>query len=168
MNVIEELKKTVPETRQEKLGDFDVYRFETVTPAFTFENVLVNIGEQYLIQIIAKDSFDEELAIFLLKYLEKIDFNVENTNKLTVLNVKYPSNWEFNTLVITPPAIAERFKHQSDVLGKVTFWVFPAFDGEFTSEYSKKEFNHQLGRKDGWRTDISNWNRKPKTEPIWD
>jgi hypothetical protein len=64
--------------------------------------------------------------------------------------------------------VARRFEHESVLLQRLTYWVVPAFSGEFADRAGGAAFWHQLRRKDGWRSVVVRWDRSRKTQPVFD
>lgn len=66
------------------------------------------------------------------------------------------------------PCVAKRFEHESPALMRVTYWIVPAFDGEFDDGADGATFWHQLRRKDGWKLEVIRWDRERKVCPTID
>ncbi|MEM7164428.1 MAG: hypothetical protein AAF581_03135 [Planctomycetota bacterium] len=150
-----------------QIGSHRVVRYTLSVPAFTFESVLMPLRSGTVVQLIARDSFDGRLAEFLLDQCAGLAEAPDSTT-LTVHTSKFPTPWQFDTVVVAPPSAANRFEHQSESLNRVTYWCIPAFTGEFAHGDNPDQFRHQVGRKDGWRLPVTRWDRSPKTERSYD
>jgi len=162
------LQEIQPDGTTAVLGRHQVFHFRTLTPAHTFESVVKDVGSGRLVELTARDSFDERLAEFLLDQVEKLVLPGLFTRTIRVVPTVFPAPWLFDALVVTPPRVAKRFEHQSAVLQRVTYWVVPAFDGEFADRADVAEFWHELDRKDGRRSVVVRWDRSQKTRPVFD
>lgn len=167
MDILAEVQNVVPAAAEAVVGRHGVVRFTRTTPAHRFEAVLAEVGGR-LIELTARDSYDERLAEFLLDRAAEIDLPGPRARSIRVAPAEYPAPWAFTAVVIVPPAIAQRFEHESAALSRVTYWVVPAFDGEFADGAAGDVFWHQLQRKDGWRSDVIRWDRARKTSPVFD
>ena len=156
-----------PTAREAAIGRHRVLRYSTETPAHTFESVLLVLDDSRVLQLVARDSFDDELAAFLLDQVVGRQVT-RDEEALAVIPATFPEPWAFDCVVVAPPTVAKRFEGRSDYLRDRAFWAFPAFRGEFSPGEGSKEFWHQLGRKDGSRIHIVNWRRTPKTAKAWD
>jgi hypothetical protein len=168
MTVESELLRIEPEAQQIMLGDHKVYRSQRVTPAHTFASIVKATSASELIQLVARDSYADSLAQHLLDEAGKAELEDRSSERLRVSASAFPDPWKFDAVVVVPPLIAKRFEHRSNLLSLATFWVVPAFAQEFKDGESGKAFWHQLGRKDGWRVHVVDWNRQMKTAPVWD
>jgi len=149
------------------VGGHEVFRFQQVTPAHTFESVVKEVDGR-LIELTARDSFDERLAAFLLDMAAEVGLPGPRIRTIRVAATEFPPPWEFGAIVVVPPEIAKRFEQESGALQRFTYWLLPAFDGEFTDGADGAAFWHQLGRKDGWRSVVVRWDRSRKTRPVFD
>lgn len=163
-----ELLRVEPNAERFQLGSHDIYRFQTVTPAHTYSSIIKSKDSGSLIQLTARDSFDERLAVHLLDQVDELELGDRADNWVRVHPTAFPDPWKFEVIVVVPPPVASRFRHQSEILSSLTFWILPAVSGEFKDGDNSETFQHQLGRKDGWRIHPINWSRKLKTEPNWD
>src|SRR5262249_49033332 len=120
------------------------------------------------IELTTRDSFDEVLARLILDRVEVQHLPTHGSGKIRVVPVEFPEPWGFDCLVIVPPRVAGRFRHRSKQLRVATYWVGPAFRGEFEDGDSGDEFWHQIYRKDGWRVVVVRWDRSRKTRPVFD
>lgn len=168
MSIEFELAQIEPNAKQVRLGSHSVYRFQTVTPAHTFISVIKPENSGKVIQLTARDSFADTLAQHLLDQMDKIDLGDQASECIRVHPFACPDPWKFDVVVVAPPLVAKRFEHQSKALSRATFWIVPAFSQEFRDKDSDKTFWHQLGRKDGWRVHVIDWNREFKTERKWE
>ncbi|WP_439631842.1 hypothetical protein [Gemmata sp.] len=161
------LREVRPDVAVDIVGGQEVFRFRQVTPAHTFEAVVKDVGGR-MIELTARDSFDERLAAFLLDTAADVGLPGPRARTIRVVAAEFPPPWEFGAVVVVPPVIAKRFEHESAVLRRVTYWVLPAFAGEFTDGADGSAFWHQLERKDGWRSVVVRWDRSRKTRPVFD
>ncbi len=150
------------------VGGKSVFRYTISTPAHKFESVIADMGSGRLVELTARDSFDDRLAAFLLARLAKCEPPGLRSKTIRVINTPFPEPWSFSAVVIVPPIVAKRFEHESAVLQKRTYWAVPAFDGEFADMADGASFWHELGRKDGWRIVVVRWNRTRKLECDFD
>ena len=157
-----------PAAREAAIGRHGVLRYSTKTPAHTFESVLLVLDDSRVLQLVARDSFDDALAAFLLDQLVANRQALDDEAALTVFAASFPEPWTFDCVVVAPPTIAKRFDGRSGYLRERVYWAFPAFRDEFSPDDGAKEFWHQLGRKDGWRIHVVDWRRTPKTAKAWD
>ena len=161
------LREVQPDVAVGIVGGHEVFRFQQVTPAQTFEAVVKEVDGR-LIELTARDSFDERLAAFLLDMAAQVGLPGPRARTIRVAAAQFPPPWEFGAVVVVPPVVAKRFEHESTALQRVTYWVVPAFAGEFTNGADGAAFWHQLGRKDGWRSVVVRWDRSRKTQPVFD
>ena len=71
MSLEAELFTTERTTWRLVLGSHDVFQFETVTPAHTFGSIVRFCPPAIPVQLIARDSFSEPLATFLLDQIDE-------------------------------------------------------------------------------------------------
>ncbi len=162
------LQEVHREGKSVTLGRHRVFRFRTSTPAHVFESLVMQFDDRRLVELTSRDGFDERLAVFLLDEVADLKLPAISSTTIQVAAATFPKPWSFDAVVIVPPSVANRFEHQSPVLRRVTYWVVPAFDGEFADGADGVEFWHQLGRKDGWRSVVVQWDRSKKTQPVYD
>jgi hypothetical protein len=159
-----ELKSVHPSATASMIGHHRIYWFSDETPMHKFDSVLVATAREKLIELTARDSYDECVARSMLDCVDGRELPSLGSDQIEVIPAQFPAPVEFDVILIVPPRIARRFEHQSDVLQAVTYWVLPAFSGEFVDGASGKEFWHQLYRKDGWKIPVIQWDRSRKTE----
>jgi hypothetical protein len=162
------LLEIYPDATRASLGQHEVFRFKEMTPAYTFECVVKAVNGVSLIELTARDSFDEALALWMLDQVASVELPPIDSAHIRVTSARFPKPWNFQSLVTVPPLIAERFKHQSEFLENITYWVVPAFRGEFNDRDGGRAFWHQIYRKDGWNVPVIRWDRSPKRKPIHD
>jgi hypothetical protein len=121
-----------------------------------------------LIELTARDSYDERLAAFLLNAVIRVGLPGVRSFKVRVVGAEYPPPWEFDDIVIVPPAIARRFDHESAALRRVTYWVVPAFGGEFADGDEGGAFWRRIRRNDGWHVMVVRWDRNRKVRRTFD
>jgi len=163
-----ELKRVCPDAVPVRIGKHEVYLYHNVTPAHTYEVIIQLIDGQQLLELTARDSFDAPLAEFILDRLTDLEMPPRESMNIGVFPIEFPAPWQFNCVVVAPPEVAGRFDNQSELLKSMTYWAFPAFEGEFKHGDKGKAFWRQIGRKDGWRSDVIRWSRLPKTEKTFD
>ncbi len=168
MSLLRELKKARPDAIRLKLDSHSVYRFDDVTPAHTHVSILKLRNPKWIVQLTSRDSYCDDLAIFLLEQIDRLKMNNLYPDRLSVTNVTYPAPWKFETVVVVPPLIWNGFKNKSAALTAATFWAVPAFASDFLDGNDGKAFRHQLCRKDGWRIHPIDWNRERKTSKKYD
>jgi hypothetical protein len=166
--VVTELLKVWPDATKGELGSHDVYRHQDETLAHKYEAVIKPVPGPRLIEITARDGFDEELAMFLLDSVGDAKLPALGSGKIRVFAAAFPKPWSFECVVVVPPKIAERFGHQSVKLKRITYWVVPAFAYEFRDGESGDGFWLQVRRRDGWNVSVIRWDRARKSEPVWD
>ena len=66
-----------------------------------------------------------------------------------------PTDLTFDTIAIVPPRIARRFEAESAKLKRVTYWVLPAYAGEFRNGAGPEEFWGSVGAEMAFRWDRS-------------
>lgn len=157
-----------PDATRMLIGSHRVIRYCDETPAHAFVSIAKVDRDNVIIELTARDSYDETLARFLLDQLECQSLPSADSGSIRVFDVPFPDPWSFECVVITPPLVANRFENESDALNAATYWVVPAFQGEFADGDPGKAFWHQLRRRDGWRSVVIRWDREPKTEPVYD
>jgi hypothetical protein len=166
--LVAELMKVWPQAARVKLGKHDVFRHHYETPAHKYEAIVIFLEGPRVLRLTARDSFDRRLALFLLNSATTRELPTLGSVKIRVHSVKFPRPWLFECLVVVPPRIAKSFAHQSARLRRATYWVVPAFAGEFKDRDDGKAFWHEIYRKDGWNVSVIRWDRTGKTEPSWD
>src|SRR5262245_23760692 len=139
-NLDAELLAVYPEATQSALGRHRVLRYRDETPAHTYERVFRNIDDALLIELTASDSFDDSLACCLLDHVDRVQLPPQESDKIRVAPADLPSPSRFDCVVIAPPKVANRFEHQSERLQRLTYWVLPAFQGEFKDGDDAKAF----------------------------
>jgi hypothetical protein len=110
----------------------------------------------------------EDVRFPILDQLQGQQLPTRGSGKIRVVPVRFPKGCKFDSLVIVPPRVASRFEHQCKRLRLATYWIEPAYHGEFQDGANGKEFWHQVYRKDGWRVVVVRWDRTRKTEPVFD
>jgi hypothetical protein len=166
--VVTELMKVWPEATKGVLGSHEVYRYQDETPAHKYEAIIKPVPGPRLIELTARDGFDDSLAAFLLDRVEEAELPALGSDKVRVVAATFPKPWSFECVVVVPPKIAARFEHQSSRLKRITYWVVPAFAYEFRDGESGEGFWLQVRRRDGWNVSVVRWSRSRKTEPVWD
>jgi len=118
-----------------------------------------------VILIRATNSFDDSLAIWLLKTTIHL-WNKKHirSKKLTVTNSIYgggveSANREFDSIGYAPPGYEEYLNNESKFLDGIIMHVFPMYGLEFSQSFTIDQYREQRNRKDGWWVDITNWNR---------
>lgn len=167
-DIITELAKVWPDATKGVLGSHRIYRQRDETPAHKFESVIKPLPGPRLLQLVARDGFDDGLAAFLLDCIDEANLPGLASKKLRVFAAEFPESWPFECVVIVPPKIAERFDNESARLKRITYWVVPAFAYEFRNGENKDGFWYQLYRKDGWNVTVVRWHRSRKSKPDWD
>jgi hypothetical protein len=166
--LVGELLRVWPDAAPARLGEHDVFRYRYETPAHKFESVVKFVDGPRVIELTARDSFDQRLARFLLDAAAGLDLPALGSGRVRVAAAQFPAGWPFECVVVAPPRVARRFDHQSARLRRVTYWVLPAFAGDFRAGEHGEEFWHQVYRKDGWGVTPVRWDRSRKTRPAWD
>lgn len=167
-NLMAELKRLHSEAAPGLIGKHKICRFRTVTPAHTFECVIKKVRGGRLIELTARDSFDAKLAKFLFDQAENMELLGMRAKTIRVAEAEFPDPWPFEVIVVVPPDVAKRFEHQSTSLSRATYWLLPAFEGEFADRADAAAFWHQINRKGGWRSVVVDWDRSRKTKPVFD
>lgn len=167
-HIVAELKELWPDASQGVLGSHDVLRHRDETPAHKFESVIKLVSDKRLVELTARDSFDDVLGTFLLDSIEEAELPALGSKRICVYATNFPNPWSFECVVVVPPKIAERFDHESARLKRMTYWVVPAFAYEFRHGEGGDGFWCQMRRRDGWRVDVMNWHRSKKVAPRWD
>jgi hypothetical protein len=162
------LQEIHPDCMVVDLGKYRVFRFRTSTPAHTFDSIVLKTCDESLVELTSRDSFDKQLAEFLLDQVVLVGLPSRRARGIRVAAATFPKPWAFNAFVIAPPAVANRFEHRSKTLRRITYWVVPAFEGEFVDRANRDAFWHQVYRKDGWRSVVVWWDRLPKTQPFFE
>jgi hypothetical protein len=166
--IVAELMKVWPDVAPARLGKHDVFRHREETPAHNYESVVKVVDGERLIELTARDRFDGELAAFVLDTMDGQELPVLGSGRIRVIAARFPQPWRLECIVVVPPPIAKRFDHQSARLRRITYWIIPAFAGEFRNGEDGDAFWHQIHRKDGWNVSPIRWDRVRKTEPVWD
>ncbi len=112
-DVAAELKTVWDECSEDVLGSHSVLRYRTETPAHKFESVVKLLPGPRLIEVTSRDGFDDQLAAFLLDFMDAKPLPSLSSNRIRVFATKFPSPWKFECVVIVPPKIARRFEHES-------------------------------------------------------
>jgi hypothetical protein len=161
-NFASKLQKVHPEGMEAVLGEHRVFRFATTTPAHVFKSAAKSVRGGRLVEVTARDGFDERLAAFLLDQVELAKLPPLQSETIRVIPAAFPPPWRFDSVVLVPPRIANRFEHESKVLRRVTYWVLPAFEGEFADGADGEAFWRQIRRKDGRHSPVVDWARPPR------
>src|SRR5690348_13348529 len=109
-----------PEAMRGMLGRHDVFRHRNETPAHKYEAVVKPVDGPRLIELTARDSFDDGLATFLLDTVVGRELPALGSGRLRVFPAKFPKPWSFECVVVVPPKIAGRFDHESARLKRIT------------------------------------------------
>jgi hypothetical protein len=157
-----------PGARLLALGKHEVFRHHDDTPAHKYEFVIKFFDGPCLIELSARDSFDERLAEFLLDNMDGRELPGLHSARIRVFAARFPEPWPFECIVVVPPRIAKRFEHQSGRLERVTYWVVPSFAWEFRDGEDGEGFWSQIERRDGWNVSVIRWDRRRKTRPGFD
>jgi hypothetical protein len=167
-DAIAELQLAWPDAELGVLGQHAVYRHRDVTPAHRYAAAVKLVAGGRLLELTARDSFDDRLAALLLDCEDEGRLPAVGSAAIRVTAAEFPKPWGFECVVVVPPKIAERFDHQSALLKRVTYWVVPAFAYEFRDGEGADGFWQQLRRRDGWAVSVVRWDRVRKTRPVWD
>jgi hypothetical protein len=166
--LLSELKEVWPEAVPGRLGANEVFLHHLDTPAHSYDSVIKFIDGPRLIELTARDSFDPELARFLLDQVGGPELPALGSRRIRVLSSKFPDPWPFECIVIVPPRIAKRFENESARLRRITYWVVPTFAAEFRDGEDGDAFWRQIYRRDGWNFCVVRWDRSRKTKPLRD
>jgi hypothetical protein len=166
--MVTELMKFWPETTRAALGKHQVFRHTREVPAHKYESVIKALDGPRLIELTARDSFDDRLAKFLLDSLKPQDLPAPSSRRIQVFAATFPKPWSFECTVVVPPKIAQRFEHESVRLKRITYWIVPAFAFEFRDGEDGDGFWLQIRRRDGWNVSVIRWDRFRKTKPVND
>lgn len=161
------LHRVRPDGEVVAVGGHQAFRYRTATPAHTYHSVVAAVGGR-LVELTARDSFDEQLAVFLLDTVAGLTLPGPRSRFIRVFPADFPVPWSFSAVVVVPPVVARRFEHESPALRRIVYWSVPAFDGEFADRTDGAAFWHQIRRKDGWRSVVVRWDRSPKSRPVFD
>lgn len=156
------LLKVHPEGVESTIGKHRVFRFTMSSVAYLFKSAVKSVENGRLVEMIARDNLDERLGGFLLDQIEASKLPALTSETIRVIPAAFPTPWRFDCVVLVPPRIANRFEHESPVLRRITYWVFPAFEGEFVDGANGETFWHQIHRKDGRHVSVLDWTRPPK------
>ena len=126
-DLISELVKLRPGAARVMMGQHEVFRHHDQTPAHEFDSVIKLLDGPRLIELTARDSFDDRLAEFLLDRIAEQALPGLRSGRIRVLSTLFPEPWVFECIVVVPPTIAGRFEHESSRLRRVTYWVVPGF-----------------------------------------
>ena len=159
MSIENELKRIRPSLEQCSLGQFSVLVYKTVVPAFDMTGLVLPISETMAVEVLAKDSYDPELALFLLSEADKATGEMENAGAIIEISVEFPDPYKFDSICIAPPKVAKRFEGESEELSEHLFWVFPAYKGEFPTGSDNKYFVQKITRKDNEMVSVVRWDR---------
>ncbi len=162
MKIKSELLKIYPSTSEQKLNKFNTLQYDITVPAFDMVGIVCPIDDGRGIELLAKDSYDSQLAGFLLVEAIRLLDSQEETHAIIEKSCTYPKPYPFDAICVAPPIIAQRHKEYSEKLTKYLYWVFPAFMGEFPHGSSGDYFQHQLHRKDDNLIAITRWDRLKK------
>jgi hypothetical protein len=147
----------------------DFLRTTNKTPAHEFIQLSCELGPNHLLTTLARDSYQENVALWLLRRASKVWTERKRVCKHIICDDNiYPGSGSevlgrFDRLVIIPPSFWQNFKGESKTLEKCTWMVQPCFKIEVESDFTPEQFWHRIGRKDKWRIDLLNWNRIIKT-----
>jgi hypothetical protein len=167
-DLVSELLKVRPGAARVMMGQHEAFRLHDETPAHEFDSVIKLLDGPRLIELTARDSFDDRLAGFLLDRIAEQALPGLRSGRIRVLSARFPETWAFECIVVVPPTIAGRFEHESSRLRRVTYWVVPAFANEFRDGEGAEAFWYQIGRKDGWNVPVIRWDRCRKAAPTFD
>ena len=163
-----ELVRVAPTAKSLKIGSHEVYQYSRITPAHEFTGIVNFQRSRRTLELIARDSFSEHLATEVLDKTQDHGLSDLDGNSIRVNSTTFSAPYQFDSIVIVPPPIAKRFVHESDLLSRSIYWIFPAYQAEFEDGADYEAFWHQIQRKDGWRVHPIDWNRSLKDKPTWD
>jgi hypothetical protein len=135
------------------------------TPAHTFVQLTCELDAHRLITTMARDSYREQAALWLLRRARSMLTELKHPPKRILCDDNiYPGHGReelgrFDRLVVLPPTYWRNFKGESPMLEECTWMVQPTFGIELDGDLTVEQFQHRIGRKDGWRIDLLNWNR---------
>ncbi len=167
-DLMSELIRVWPDATRVILGQHEVFRHHDETPGHRYDAVIKFLAGPRLLELTARDSFDQRLAGFLLDRIDLQALPGLRSRRIHVFAVQFPAPWLFETIVLVPPAIAQRFEHESIPLRRATYWAFPAFAWEFRDGEDGEGFWHQVQRRDGWNVIVVRWDRCRKIEPSFE
>lgn len=156
--LLQELQRLEPDAQLVALGSHKVWIWQTVVPAFTFENLLLLQSDQRAIQVKARKGFTIDLARAVFDLVVKWGAFDREARTITVLS--WP-DWgkPFDQVVIAPPMIAHCFRYQSEILNNTCFWAFPTYSGEFITGQDEAEVEATIRR--SGEVQIAEWDREP-------
>lgn len=156
--LLRELQRLEPDARRVSLGSHEVWMWQTIVPAFTFDNLLFLQADQRAIEIKARKGFQISVAQVLLDLVVQSEAFDPQAKTISVLT--WPgSPHMFEQAVIAPPKVAHCFNHQSEVLERACFWAFPSYSGEFKTGQDEAEFEATIRR--AGEVNIVEWDREP-------
>ena len=83
--LLQELRRLEPDAQQVSLGSHKVWMWQTVVPAFTFNNILLLASDERAIEIKARTGFSTELAKGLLDVVVRWEGFEAQAKTITVL-----------------------------------------------------------------------------------
>lgn len=156
--LLQELRRLEPDAQQVSLGSHKVWMWQTVVPAFTFNNILLLASDEMAVEIKARTGFSTDLAKGLLDVV--VPWKGFDTQAKTITVLPWSrSPHRFDQAVIAPPVVARCFQHQSEILQRACFWAFPSYSGEFKSGQNEGELDATIRR--AGEVHVVEWDRAP-------
>ena len=156
--IVDALKSTGWDAKEISLGSHRAWHLFTETPAFRFDT-LVHISpvSRRLIVLRARSSFDLSFASYLLSRATE-----EWLDRCPKEHISISPGFElpgrkFDGIGLAPPAVAQCFASQAQILTDHSFWVYPVMNSDFRGDEDRAAFQFRLGK--GGRIAIIDWNR---------
>jgi len=161
-SVVDALKSTGWNAKEISLGSYIAWHLFTETPAFRFDT-LVHIpqGSRRLIVLRARSSFELSFASYLLSRATEEWLNCCPNEYISISPGFDLPGRRFDGVGLAPPAVAQCFASQAQILTDHSFWVYPVMKNDFRGDEDRSAFHFRLGK--GGRIAIIDWNRDGST-----
>lgn len=153
----EEVKKIAPDSEPLKVGSFSGFKHVKATALHTFVYIDLFVEGLGFIHVVSRNSFDEDLLTCLVREFER---NRIKNYKKNVLRMHVGQGLKhFDCYGLAPPLLAKAYSHESELLTKHGYQLFPMHGIEFLDGFSEDQFWSQRLRKDQWAVNVLRWDR---------
>jgi hypothetical protein len=140
----------------------NAYWFEIETPAHRFTNVVAVLDRERYLGLVARDSFDPQLAASVIQFVRDRQAEIVPTNPVAILERFHHQGCLFDCVLVVSPQANVLYQTESPTLHSRSFEAIPIYRCEFSGDETPELF--RLVRSDFVPT--LDWRRSPAPR-IW-
>jgi hypothetical protein len=140
----------------------NAYWFEVETPAHRFTNVVAVLDRQHYLGLVARDSFDPQLAASVVQFVRDRQAEIVPTKPVEILERFHHQGCLFDCVLVVSPQANVLYQADSPALHSRSFEAIPIYRCEFSGDETPELF--KLVRSDFVPT--LDWRRSPAPR-IW-